>query len=194
MASLSSLNGIKMATIQLLPTTHSHFALVHHFAFSRWILPQASRQSLNSNFWPWWGRWISLNWTDCWSTREIQIGPKGIIPGVINLPWTTLSVKKLDMFTISDIFETTFGAIPLDGMWDYSNSKTLILYCNGAWCSQSPTDVIDATIIAKVSNIRLRKCICFPILIHKRSMLIDWRTQRRHWWDTSKTLLSARPP
>ncbi len=57
---------------------------------------------------------------------------KGMIPGVINLPWTVLSVKKSDIFTISDIFESTLGAIPLDGMWDYSNAKTLILYCNGA--------------------------------------------------------------
>jgi 3-mercaptopyruvate sulfurtransferase SseA len=64
-----------------------------------------------------------------------------MIPGAINLPWTTLSVKKSDMFTISDIFESTFGAIPMDGMWDYSNAKTLILYCNGAWCGQSPTNI-----------------------------------------------------
>ena len=66
---------------------------------------------------------------------------KGMIPGAINLPWTVLSVKKSDIFTISDIFESTLGAIPLDGMWDYSNAKTLILYCNGAWCGQSPTNI-----------------------------------------------------
>ena len=66
---------------------------------------------------------------------------KGMIPGAINLPWTVLSVKKSDIFTISDIFESTLGAIPLDGMWDYSNAKTLILYCNGASCGQSPTNI-----------------------------------------------------
>jgi len=65
-------------------------------------------------------------------SRTPDWAEKGMIPGAINLPWTTLSVKKSDMFTISDIFESTFGAIPLDGMWDYSNAKTLILYCNGA--------------------------------------------------------------
>ena len=74
-------------------------------------------------------------------SRTPDWAEKGMIPGAINLPWTTLSVKKTDMFTISDIFETTFGAIPLDGMWDYSNAKTLILYCNGAWCGQSPTNI-----------------------------------------------------
>jgi rhodanese-related sulfurtransferase len=74
-------------------------------------------------------------------SRTPDWAEKGMIPGAINLPWTTLSVKKSDMFTISDIFETTFGAIPLDGMWDYSNAKTLILYCNGAWCGQSPTNI-----------------------------------------------------
>ena len=60
-------------------------------------------------------------------SRTLDWAEKGMIPGAINLPWTTLSVKKSDMFTISDIFESTFGAIPLDGMWDYSNAKTLIL-------------------------------------------------------------------
>ena len=74
-------------------------------------------------------------------SRTPDWAEKGMIPGAINLPWTTLSVKKSDMFTISDIFESTFGAIPLDGMWDYSNAKTLILYCNGAWCGQSPTNI-----------------------------------------------------
>ena len=74
-------------------------------------------------------------------SRTPDWAEKGMIPGAINLPWTTLSVKKSDMLTISDIFESTFGAIPLDGMWDYSNAKTLILYCNGAWCGQSPTNI-----------------------------------------------------
>ena len=60
-------------------------------------------------------------------SRTPDWAEKGMIPGAINLPWTTLSVKKSDMFTISDIFESTFGAIPMDGMWDYTNAKTLIL-------------------------------------------------------------------
>jgi rhodanese-related sulfurtransferase len=26
-------------------------------------------------------------------------------------------------------------------MWNSENAKTLVLYCNGAWCGQSPTNV-----------------------------------------------------
>ena len=28
-----------------------------------------------------------------------------------------------------------------DGRWDFSNAKTLILYCNGMWCAQSSNAV-----------------------------------------------------
>ena len=51
-------------------------------------------------------------------SRTPDWAEKGMIPGAINFFWTTLSMKKSGMFTISDIFEMTFGAIPLDGMWD----------------------------------------------------------------------------
>jgi Rhodanese-related sulfurtransferase len=64
-----------------------------------------------------------------------------MIPGAINVPWTTLSLSKSDQFTIADVLETQFGAIALDGLWDFSNAKTLILYCNGPWCGQSPTNI-----------------------------------------------------
>lgn len=66
---------------------------------------------------------------------------RGMIPSAINLPWTSLALDKADSFTIADILETQFGAIPVDGLWDYSNAKTLILYCNGPWCGQSPTNI-----------------------------------------------------
>jgi len=28
-----------------------------------------------------------------------------------------------------------------DGVWSFSNAKTILLYCNGAWCGQSPTAI-----------------------------------------------------
>jgi rhodanese-related sulfurtransferase len=74
-------------------------------------------------------------------SRTPDWAAKGMIPGAINVPWTTLSLAKSDMFTIADALETQFGAIALDGLWDFSNAKTLILYCNGPWCGQSPTNI-----------------------------------------------------
>jgi Rhodanese-related sulfurtransferase len=74
-------------------------------------------------------------------SRTPDWAAKGMIPGAINVPWTTLSLSKSDQFTIADVLETQFGAIALDGLWDFSNAKTLILYCNGPWCGQSPTNI-----------------------------------------------------
>ena len=74
-------------------------------------------------------------------SRTPDWAAKGMIPGAINVPWTTLSLSKSDEFTIADVLETQFGAIALDGLWDFSNAKTLILYCNGPWCGQSPTNI-----------------------------------------------------
>lgn len=74
-------------------------------------------------------------------SRTPDWAAKGMIPGAINVPWTTLSLAKSDQFTIADVLETQFGAISLDGLWDFSNAKTLILYCNGPWCGQSPTNI-----------------------------------------------------
>jgi len=74
-------------------------------------------------------------------SRTPDWAAKGMIPSAVNIPWTTLSLSKSDNFTIADILETQFGAIALDGLWDFSNAKTLLLYCNGPWCGQSPTNI-----------------------------------------------------
>ncbi len=66
----------------------------------------------------------------------------GTIPGATNIPWTTLSpAAGADPFAIADTLERTFGAINLEGLWNYANAKTLVLFCNGMWCGQSPTNI-----------------------------------------------------
>jgi rhodanese-related sulfurtransferase len=66
----------------------------------------------------------------------------GTIPGSINLPWTELKPGAgADPFTIADILEKQFGAQSLEGLWDFSNAKTLVLFCNGMWCGQSPSNI-----------------------------------------------------
>jgi rhodanese-related sulfurtransferase len=34
-----------------------------------------------------------------------------------------------------------FGAARMGGLWNFENARTLIFYCNGAWCGQSPTNI-----------------------------------------------------
>ena len=67
---------------------------------------------------------------------------KGTIPGAINLPWTKLNPSKgADPISIAEIFTGQFGAVEMEGLWDFSNAKTLVMFCNGAWCGQSPNNI-----------------------------------------------------
>lgn len=66
---------------------------------------------------------------------------RGTIPGAINIPWTKLNASKSDPFTIADILEKQLGARQQEGLWDFSNAKTLVMFCNGMWCGQSPNNI-----------------------------------------------------
>jgi len=67
---------------------------------------------------------------------------KGTIPGSTNIPWTLLKQEAgADPFQIADILENRFSAVSIEGLWDFSNAKTLVLFCNGQWCGQSPSNI-----------------------------------------------------
>jgi rhodanese-related sulfurtransferase len=67
---------------------------------------------------------------------------KGTIPGAVNIPWTHLNpAKGADPISIGEILTGKFGAKELEGLWDYSNAKTLVMFCNGMWCGQSPNNI-----------------------------------------------------
>ena len=67
---------------------------------------------------------------------------KGTIAGAKNLPWTTLSpVKGADPITIIEVLENEFGVEENEGLLDFSNAKTLVMFCNGMWCGQSPNNI-----------------------------------------------------
>lgn len=66
---------------------------------------------------------------------------KGTIPGSVNIPFTQLDSRfGADELTIEEILER-FGAINNDEQWDFTEAKTLVLWCNGPWCGQSPTAI-----------------------------------------------------
>ena len=67
---------------------------------------------------------------------------KGTIPGAINIPWTALNqAKGADPISIGEILEGRFNAQNLEGLWDFRNARTLVMFCNGMWCGQSPTNI-----------------------------------------------------
>jgi len=77
---------------------------------------------------------------------------RGTIPGSVNIPWTLLGQDSMTgIFAdsgeseIDGIFEEQFGAEKQEKGWDFSNAKTLVLFCNGIWCGQSSHNI--ATLI-----------------------------------------------
>ncbi len=69
---------------------------------------------------------------------------KGTIPGSINISWKKLNpAQGADPISIGEILVDRFNAKNLEGLWDYSQAKTLILFCNGMWCGQTPDNIIN---------------------------------------------------
>ncbi|MCK5814101.1 MAG: rhodanese-like domain-containing protein [Cocleimonas sp.] len=78
------------------------------------------------------------------------------IPGTTNVPWISLSrevgvtatklisvlEQKFDVkITDKERIEEYFDADKVDQILDFSNAKTLILFCNGTWCEQSAIQI-----------------------------------------------------
>jgi len=63
---------------------------------------------------------------------------KSAIPTAVNIPFKLfLSESKKREQILKDLG----GAYNKDGSWNFANAKTILLYCNGAWCGQSPTAI-----------------------------------------------------
>jgi rhodanese-related sulfurtransferase len=67
---------------------------------------------------------------------------KGTIPGAINIPWKNLNpAQGADPISIGEILQVQLNAKNLEGLWDFSQAKTLIMFCNGMWCGQTPNNI-----------------------------------------------------
>lgn len=68
--------------------------------------------------------------TPAWVKRS------GMIPGAVNIPFTKFKQAESTLEIMEEEFEVTTGET-----FDFRNAKTLVMYCNGAWCGQSPTAI-----------------------------------------------------
>jgi rhodanese-related sulfurtransferase len=66
---------------------------------------------------------------------------KGTIPGAVNIPWDQLNIGKSDPITVQEILEKQLGVKNQDGFYMFDNAKTVVMFCNGPWCGQSPTNI-----------------------------------------------------
>jgi rhodanese-related sulfurtransferase len=92
-------------------------------------------------------------------SRTPDWSSKGTIPGAKNIPWTKLNpklgattegimkvmseqfgVKRAKNIDTFDVDEAIVGG-NTSGVFDFNNAKTLVLFCNGMWCGQSPNNI-----------------------------------------------------
>jgi len=66
---------------------------------------------------------------------------KGTIPGSVNIHYKKLSLNTADEGEMANIIEKQFGADRLSKFWDFSDARTLVFFCNGMWCGQSPRNI-----------------------------------------------------
>lgn len=77
---------------------------------------------------------------DSRTDREYE---QGTIPSAINIPWTTI-YRGSDLYEpliVQSLLIDKFGAKFDQGIWDFRTAKKLVLFCNGPWCGQSPTNI-----------------------------------------------------
>lgn len=74
-------------------------------------------------------------------SREPKWLSRGMIPGAINIPWTQLYNKTASDKAIANVIQFQFDASISGILWNFENAKTLVFYCNGPWCGQSPTTI-----------------------------------------------------
>ena len=62
---------------------------------------------------------------------------KGAIPGAVNIPFKLFLTDTPER----DKILTDLKGKKNGSAWDFTNAETILLYCNGAWCGQSPTAI-----------------------------------------------------
>ncbi len=63
---------------------------------------------------------------------------KSAIPSAVNIPFKLFLSETPER---EKILKDLGGEYTKNGEWDFANAKTILLYCNGAWCGQSPTAI-----------------------------------------------------
>lgn len=66
----------------------------------------------------------------------------GTIPSAVNIPYDELSFDEDFKAEYKRAFKLLGIKILKDNKFDFSDAKTVLFFCNGSWCSQSPRAII----------------------------------------------------
>jgi hypothetical protein len=64
-------------------------------------------------------------------------------PDFAKIPWDKLDIGKSGSTAVEEILEKQLSAKRQNGFWNFDGAKTLVMFCNGSWCGQSPTNIKD---------------------------------------------------
>lgn len=64
---------------------------------------------------------------------------QGMIPGAVSIPWTKMHFQHTDEESLMEILQMELGVRRHGNLLSFEDAKTIIIYCNGNWCGQSPT-------------------------------------------------------
>ncbi len=66
---------------------------------------------------------------------------QGTIPTAINIPYTYMKKSQYPQEFEENL--PLLGVKKINGKYDFKNAKTILLFCNGVWCGQSPEAMKD---------------------------------------------------
>jgi rhodanese-related sulfurtransferase len=61
------------------------------------------------------------------------------IPGAVNMPFNYFKYRDEYEFHFEYAMKYLGVVKDKDGEWNFDHAKTLVIFCNGPWCSQSPS-------------------------------------------------------
>jgi rhodanese-related sulfurtransferase len=69
---------------------------------------------------------------------------RGTIPGSVNIPWTKINISTKQAWSedmeeqgVDAVLQKYFSVAKKKGILNFDHAKTLVVFCNGAWCGQS---------------------------------------------------------
>ncbi|MEN8146182.1 MAG: rhodanese-like domain-containing protein [Campylobacterota bacterium] len=65
------------------------------------------------------------------------------IPGATNLWFAVLKDQKVFAEEFTEMLQQVGVKTGKDGKYDFRDAKTLLLFCNGPWCGQSPVAILE---------------------------------------------------
>ena len=64
------------------------------------------------------------------------------IPGAVNIWFAVLKDPESFAEEYAEVLKQVGITVRKDGSYDFSKAKTLLLFCNGPWCGQSPNAIL----------------------------------------------------